>query len=118
MTADSAASPITDVHWQGRTCIARAAGDITVERSTAFQEQLVALLDDAPEQLVVDFGKVAFIDSSGMASLVKVLSRARKQEAELVLAGMSDRIRGVFEIARLDRVFHIESDVPDNEQEG
>ncbi|MFW6133616.1 MAG: STAS domain-containing protein [Planctomycetota bacterium] len=118
MTPDEASSPITYVRWQGTTCIARAGGDITVERTAGLQDDLLGLVGERPERLVVDFRAVAFIDSSGMASLVKVLSRARKEGVELVLAGMNDRIRGVFEIARLDRIFHIADEVPQDTEGG
>ena len=50
---------------------------------------------------------VPYMDSSGVASLVKLLSRARKSGSELALANLNDRVRSVFEITRLDSVFRI-----------
>jgi anti-anti-sigma factor len=47
------------------------------------------------------------MDSSGVASLVKLLSRVRRSSAALKLCGLTDRVRGVFEITRLDSVFEI-----------
>lgn len=109
MSPEPTASPIAGVDWDDGTCIAHVSGEIVMERNEPFQDELLSLIARKPERLVVDFAAVSFIDSSGMATLVKVLARARKAGSELILRGMPERIRGVFEIARLDRIFRIEA---------
>ena len=47
------------------------------------------------------------MDSSGVATLVEAMQLSRKQNASLVLFSMQDKVRSIFEIARLDRVFTI-----------
>jgi len=56
---------------------------------------------------VVDLSGVGYMDSSGVASLVKLLARVRRRQVDLKLAGMTRRVRSVFEITRLDTVFEI-----------
>jgi anti-anti-sigma factor len=43
----------------------------------------------------------------GVATLVEALQGTKKQQIPLVLCGMSDRVRAIFEIARLHTVFTI-----------
>jgi anti-sigma B factor antagonist len=50
------------------------------------------------------------MDSSGVATLVEAMQIARKQSTRLVLCGMQSKVRSIFEIARLDRVFTIVDD--------
>lgn len=57
--------------------------------------------------VVVDLSKVAYIDSSGIASLVEALQTARKGGGDLLLAAPSDAAMRVLELARLDKVFTI-----------
>ena len=52
-----------------------------------------------------------YIDSSGVATLVEALQIVNRYGGRLVLVGMTARVRGVFEIARLDTVFALASSV-------
>jgi anti-sigma B factor antagonist len=54
---------------------------------------------------------VTYIDSSGIASLVEGLQVAKKQKSELALVAVSQRVRRVLELARLDKVFQIHPDL-------
>ena len=47
------------------------------------------------------------MDSSGVATFVEAMQLARRQGSKLILCGLQDRVRGIFEIARLDMVFTI-----------
>jgi anti-sigma B factor antagonist len=47
------------------------------------------------------------MDSSGVATLVEAMQVARKQGGRLVLCGLQEKVRSIFEIARLDMVFTI-----------
>ena len=107
MTPIPSGSPIREVRWAGRAAVVRVTGDIDLSRSVDFQCRLLLLLDERPERIIVDLSDVPYMDSSGIASLVKVLSRARRSGAGLVLAGLSVRVKDLFQITRLDRVFQI-----------
>jgi len=100
-------SPVKSVRWKGRTCIVTVAGDVTIDRSTEFQRDLLAAAGEKPKRIVLDLSHVKFMDSSGIASLVKLLSAAKKSCIELRLAALDERVRGVFEVTRLNTVFDI-----------
>jgi anti-sigma B factor antagonist len=98
---------VKDVRWVNSTAIVDAAGEIDLNVSADFQQQLLALLDKRPQRIIINLAGVDYMDSSGVASLVKLLSRIRKAGATLYLVGMTERVRSVFEITRLDSVFDI-----------
>ena len=68
-------------------------------------------MDKKPERIVVNLAEVPYMDSSGVASLVKLLSRTKRQGVVLCLAALTDRVRGIFEITRLDDIFDIQATV-------
>ena len=103
-------SPVRDVRWVGRTAVVDVEGDVDLSRAPGFQQSLLAVLDRRPQRLVVNLADVPYMDSAGVASLVKLLSRTRKQNVGLRLAGMGERVRSIFEITRLDTVFDIYPD--------
>ena len=58
-------------------------------------------------KLVVDLEKVPYVDSSGLATLVEILKRTKSQGGSLGLSGMSDKVKSLFEITKLDKLFSI-----------
>jgi len=107
MNKDSQGCPVKSVRWEGKTCIVTVAGDVNIDCSVEFQRELLAQAEKKPKRIVVDLGGVQFMDSSGVASLVKLLSAAKKSGIELRLAALDERVRGIFEVTRLNTVFDI-----------
>jgi anti-sigma B factor antagonist len=108
-----AGSPVRSVQWVGsdrRVVVVEAAGDIDLHRSADFQRSLLEVTAQKPGQVIVDLSGVPYMDSSGVASLVKLLARVRRDGGVVKLAGLTPRVRSVFEITRLDTVFQIFSD--------
>jgi anti-sigma B factor antagonist len=103
-------APIKNVRWQDKTAVVEVQGDIDLRSSPALQEKLGNILNEDPDRVVVNLADVPYMDSSGVASLVKVLSRVKKQSVPLVLVEMSERVRSIFEITHLDTVFDIRAD--------
>ena len=99
--------PVKAVRWVRKTAVVDVAGDIDLHSSLDFQQRLLAVLDDKPQRIVVNLKDVPYMDSSGVASLVKLLSKARKAGATLALTGLTDRVRSIFEITRLDGIFQV-----------
>ena len=104
------AGPVRKVEWIGsepRSVVVEAAGDIDLHRSAEFQRALLELPAKRPARIVLDLSAVPYMDSSGVASLVKLLARVRRENIALKLAGLTPRVRSVFEITRLTTVFEI-----------
>jgi anti-sigma B factor antagonist len=100
-------SHIREARRVGSSAIVDVEGEIDLNCSLDFQQGLLRVLDDRPDRLVINLSGVKYMDSSGVASLVKLLSRTRKSGTLLILVALTDRVRSVFEITRLDSVFDI-----------
>ncbi len=107
MTTDPDSAPVQSVRWVETSAIVDVVGDIDLNRSMEFQNSLLEVLDKRPQRIVVNLGGVTYMDSSGVASLVKLLSRARKSGSQLCLCNLTPRVQSLFEITRLDVVFTI-----------
>lgn len=90
--------------------IVQPIGDIDLSRSPHLRQQLRESLGEADERLVIDLSEVQYMDSSGVATLVETMQACRKAGKKLVLCDLQDRVRSIFEIARLDMVFTIVTD--------
>jgi anti-sigma B factor antagonist len=82
-------------------------GDIDLSRSPVLRTTLREAQAKKPARLVVDLSGVDYMDSSGVATLVEALQIARRNNTKMILCGLKERVRSIFEIARLDTVFTI-----------
>ncbi len=86
----------------------RVYGDVTIHTSPRLREQLKPLLNASIREIRVALDHVGFMDSSGIATLVEGLQWARQTGGHFILSGLSENVRDVFELAKLDTVFEIE----------
>jgi len=105
--ANKISSMVESIDRVDGNMIIRLKGDVTLQRSPELRGQLAKLLDEKPDRLVIDLSRVNYMDSSGVATLVEALQRARKTKTPLPLLSMTSRVKSVFEIARLDTIFSI-----------
>jgi anti-sigma B factor antagonist len=77
------------------------------------KDRLLNTLEDGCPLLIVDLAEVRFIDSSGLGALLSGYKNANLRQARLVLAGLHPRVRSMFELTRLHRVFEIAERVDD-----
>jgi len=78
-------------------------GRITIETSGEMRSTLAKALRAKPANLSVDLSDVSYIDTSGLATLVEAARIARRQGTRLILNGIHDQPRYLFEITHLDR---------------
>lgn len=78
-----------------------------VQNANTLERELSAL---TPGRCLVDFRNVRYIDSTGIAQLVRVLKRLmlRDPSSTIVLTNASPHVHKVFVIANLHRLFVIE----------
>lgn len=87
--------------------VVRPDGEIDLGSAPELRNSLNSAQKQKPEKLIVDLSDVPYMDSSGVATLVEAMQMTRKQGGTLVLCCMQDKVRSIFEIARLDMVFTI-----------
>ena len=63
-----------------------------------------------PATVVLNFNQVSYINSTGIALIVGLMSRSRKAHRQLAVYGLSDHYKEIFEITRLADFLSIYSD--------
>jgi anti-sigma B factor antagonist len=90
---------VTIVHCNGRIV---AGGECE-----ALRAHITWLLRDH-RSIVLHLGEVGFIDSSGLCTLVRILTGARQAHAELKLCNVPETIRKVLELSHLSKLFDVQ----------
>ena len=99
-----------EVREQDGVAVVGLTGDVDLQTSPTVRQKLLECLEKHPK-LVVDMSSVAYIDSSGVASLVEAFQVSRKKGTDFSLAAVSPAAMRVLSLARLDKVFNIHADV-------
>lgn len=89
------------------------SGDIDMYSSPDLRKELMLLVHKKVTPLLVDFGGVSYIDSSGIATFVEGLKCMMAYGGKLKLISIPERIMEIFCFAKLDRVFEIHGDIED-----
>jgi anti-sigma B factor antagonist len=83
-------------------------GNIDMSNSPEVRKSLLReIRDKSASRVVLNLTAVAYMDSSGVASLVEGLKASRDQGSRFILVGLSDSAREVLKISRLLRLFEI-----------
>jgi anti-sigma B factor antagonist len=83
-------------------------GEIDLHVSPRVERALASIIKTRPGHLVVDFSGVTFIDSSGLAVLIRAMQNVKQYGGKLTLSGVTANVRPIFEMARLDQLFVID----------
>ena len=72
------------------------------------QEIMAIVNEDEPQNILLDFSRVNFMSSSFLGLLVKIHKRISENNTQLKLCNINKKIREIFKITRLDKVFTID----------
>jgi anti-sigma B factor antagonist len=86
-------------------------GEIDLHTSPNVAEILNSMIQKKPKRLVVDLGRVTYLDSSALAVLIEGMQNVEAYGGKFAIAGLHDDVRTIFEIANLNQVFQIFPDV-------
>ena len=113
MQADSSGPVEVTTRQEGGFTIVTVTGEVDLYSSPRMREAILGGMTRKSPRVIVDLAGVTYMDSSGIATLVEVLQLTRKHAGRLVLAGLSPRVREVFELARLESVFELSPSLRD-----
>ena len=77
-----------------------------------FKEAMRQVTADGPDRVVLDLGRVEFIDSSGLGAIVASMKQL-DDGCRLDLAGLHPVVEKVFRLTRMDTVFKLFASLED-----
>jgi len=86
---------------------------LDAHNSSELKERLMKMFEEGGRDIIVDLHEVEFIDSSGLGALLSGHKNAVQRSTGFALAALQPRVKSMFELTRLQRVFEIYSDIRD-----
>jgi anti-anti-sigma factor len=99
-----------NVRLQAGMAIIDLRGDIDGFAEAALVAAYLETSELQPSALALNFSQVDYINSTGIALIVGLLARARKDKHPVIAFGLSDHFAEIFEITRLSDFMRIVSD--------
>jgi anti-anti-sigma factor len=97
-----------DVLRDGEEARLNVAGEIDMATAPALEEAALALLEERPRRLVLDFSRVPFCDSSGIGVLVRLYNKATVTGCRMSIRQPTPNVRAILEMTALTRIFHVD----------
>jgi anti-anti-sigma factor len=107
MTANE---PKVAVRRRGDVAVLDIAGDIDRAADAPLQQAYDQAVADGGRAVLLNFGEVGYINSTGIAVIVSLLARARKEGRRISAYGLTEHYRHIFSITRLSDFIGIYSD--------
>lgn len=82
-------------------------GEIDLACSPELREILDVHAKARRNVLILDFAKVSYVDSSGLATLVEYVRKVQDFGGKLALATVNTRVRTILDLVRLSEIFPI-----------
>lgn len=79
-------------------------------RGNELRREISGILANGADILLLDMKEVKFIDSSGLGALVSAMQMVRNANGKLFVCSISDQVRMLFELTKMDRIFQTFAD--------
>lgn len=85
-----------------KTVIIELEGDIDFSVSQKLKEQLASIIDKGKHNLILDLGKIRYIDSSGLEAMTSTQTKANLKGGDIYIVCKDPSIKKIFDITGLD----------------
>ncbi|MCX5665529.1 MAG: STAS domain-containing protein [Candidatus Omnitrophica bacterium] len=85
-------------------------GEIDINTAPDIKKAFEKLISKKTPKIVINLTKVTYVDSSGLATLVEILKNMRAYGGRMRLCNMAHKIKSLFEITKLEKLFEIIAD--------
>lgn len=96
---------------EGLWAVIDVEGEVDVFTAPKLRERIIKLTEEGRHKIAVNLEGVAFLDSTGLGTLVGGLKRVREHDGTLALVCTNRRVLRVLSITGLDKVFPIHETV-------
>ena len=82
-------------------------GEVTGRVENALMDAFAQASNGTTKTIILNFGDLEYMNSSGIGLLVTLLIRTQRQKQALLACGLSDHYQEIFTLTRLDEVINI-----------
>jgi len=100
----------TRVRTRNGMAVVELSGDVDGNAEHALRAGYQEAVATGASSVLLDFSRVGYINSTGIALIVGVLAEARRSKQQVVACGLSGHYREIFQVTRLSDFMPIFAD--------
>ncbi|MDR7079650.1 anti-sigma B factor antagonist [Neobacillus niacini] len=97
-------------HQNEKEIFVSVTGEIDAYTAPKLREELLPLSEGKDKTITVNLKDVSYMDSTGLGVFVGLFKQLNKNEGELRLVELSDRLKRLFELTGLSKIMNISED--------
>ena len=90
-----------EIRRNGDLAVLDMHGDVDGAADEALNGAYDQVIADNPTRVLLNFADVSYINSTGIALIVGLLAEARRSSRTIVVCGLTDHYKEIFEITRI-----------------
>jgi len=98
------------VEMKNGLTVCHVNGEVDINTAPDIKKTFDKLTSKKDPRIVINLSKVTYVDSSGLATLVEILKNMRTYGGRMRLTNLSAKVKSLFEITKLDKLFEIMAD--------
>jgi anti-sigma B factor antagonist len=100
-------------HQDDKEIFVSVSGEIDAYTAPKLREELLPLTEGKNNVITVNLKDVSYLDSTGLGVFVGMFKQLKKNDGELKLVELSDRLKRLFHITGLSHVMSISDNAED-----
>lgn len=98
------------LHEAEKNNYVKVSGELDAYTAPKLREKLMPLTEQENVNITIDLNEVNYMDSTGLGVFVGLLKSVKKNNGNLKLVNLSDRLQRLFSITGLSEIMDINSD--------
>jgi anti-anti-sigma factor len=83
------------------------SGKLDATTAKTFEDKILGVINSGAQRLVVDLAQLEYVSSSGLRVFLLAAKRLRVTDGKIVLCGLQDHVRQVFDLAGFSSIISI-----------
>ncbi|MDQ1143601.1 anti-sigma B factor antagonist [Bacillus sp. SORGH_AS 510] len=100
---------LIDTHHNNEEIIVSISGEIDAFTAPKLREEIMPLAEKENQTIIISLKDVSYLDSTGLGVFVGLFKQLKKNDGEMKLVDLSDRLKRLFEITGLSNIMTISS---------
>jgi len=85
-------------------------GQLNMACAGEVRAQLLNIIEQGSHKLVMDFGAVEFVDSSGLSVIISAYKRIASKAGKMALSNLPKNVQALFALTRMNEAFQVFAD--------
>ena len=96
-----------NIKKEEKALIVSVTGRMDAVSAPEFEKKLGDWMDEGETNFIIDFGRLDYISSSGLRSILSTSKKLKEKDGQILLSSLKDSVKEVFDISGFSSIIPI-----------